>query len=322
MEGKRVFFYDPERKACRIAERAIAATGSAIETTWKEKDLLARDDLSQFELLIWHFDPLSCQTTQWQALMDRAGTSFPKTKLLLHVSAPISDYIDMLAERPFLRNLIAKAAKPLDTEELVITSEKILRNDLFGVEKYLMWGIHPETLPIRDSRDKPAYVSQVAGFAARLGCAPRVTEMVETVVDELVTNAIYNAPHDAKGKPKYAHLSRRHPVELSSEEEAHLSYASDGRYFCVAQSDRFGMLTRDTVISYLARCLKKGPSQIMYDGGGAGLGLFRVVNSLSKFIVNIEPGRRTEAIALIDLRINVRQVKGYPKSLHVFVSEG
>ena len=47
-----------------------------------------------------------------------------------------------------------------------------------------------------------------------LGCNERVVELVETVADELVTNAIYNAPRTPEGEPKYARRSRRDPVEL------------------------------------------------------------------------------------------------------------
>jgi hypothetical protein len=82
-----------------------------------------------------------------------------------------------------------------------------------------------------------------------------------------------------------------------------------------------GALTHDTIVSYLNRCLVKGPQQISDASGGAGIGLYRVFQSLSKFIINIEPGRRTEVISLIDLRLSMKQFRQLPKSFHIFVSD-
>jgi hypothetical protein len=69
----------------------------------------------------------------------------------------------------------------------------------------------------------------------------------------------------------------------------------------------------------------KGPTQFgdptTTGSGGAGIGLFRVFQSLSKFIVNIEPKKRTEVIALIDLRVNMKKFRQAPKSFHIFIQE-
>jgi hypothetical protein len=60
----------------------------------------------------------------------------------------------------------------------------------------------------------------------------------------------------------------------------------------------------------------------MLDGaGGAGIGLFRVFQSLSKFVVNVAPGRCTEVIALLDLRLNMKKFRQVPKSFHIFIAE-
>jgi hypothetical protein len=269
-----------------------------------------------------NFDPPLAGKREWAELLARAEETLPSTKVVLHVTSRTEDYLPLMAERRNLRNLIAKNEAILEAEELICTSEKILRGDIFGLEKYLQWGIEPYRLRIDDSRGKPDYIKQVADYAARLGCQERTIGLVETVVDEVVTNAIYNAPRDGWGRPKYAHLDRREPVTLEPEESAELLFACDGDYIGVAQVDRFGALTQDTVVTYLTRCLAKGPDQVAYKPGGAGIGLYSVFQSLSKFIINIEPGKRTEVICLIDLRLSMKQLRQYPKSFHIFVEEG
>ncbi|HJZ88909.1 MAG TPA: hypothetical protein VKN99_27240 [Polyangia bacterium] len=321
MNGRRVLFYDPDPRVVRIAERALTATGSDVTLATSEQSLRAQIEQNGYDLLMVNFDPPLADKLEWREFLDKAGERFPKTKLVLHVTSRTEDYLPLLAERRFLRNLIAKNDAPLEAEELIRTSEKILRSDIFGLEKYLLWGVEPYRVHVVDSREKPRYVQQVSDYAARLGCNPRTIELVETIVDEVVTNAIFNAPRDPDGKPKYAHLNRREPVTLATTEQAELLFACDGGYIGVAQVDPFGALTQDTVVGYLNRCLVKGPRQVEEKLGGAGIGLFRVFQSLSKFVINIEPNHRTEVIALIDLRLTMKKFKQFPKSFHIFVQE-
>ena len=91
------------------------------------------------------------------------------------------------------------------------------------------------------------------------------------IVDELVTNAIFNAPRDADGKAKYRKLHRSEELVLADDEAATLQFACDGDFIAVSTVDPFGSLDQDTVIDYLNRCLVKGPQQMSDDSGGAGL---------------------------------------------------
>jgi hypothetical protein len=321
MHGKVILFYDPDVRACRVAERALNATGSTVDVANTEADLMTRIEANGYDLMMINFDPPLRGSTRWTDVFDTVGAKFPRTKLVLHATASTEDYLPLMASRSFLRNLIAKNDDPLEPDELIITAEKLLRNDLFGLQKYLLWGVEPYAVTIRDSSLKPTYIREVATYAASLGCNERTIEMIETVVDECVTNAIFNAPRTAKGEPKYKQLSRSETVVLEDHEVAELQFACDGDYIAISQIDHFGSLTRDTVVSYLNRCLVKGPQQFSDGSGGAGIGLYRVFHSLSKFVVNIEPGKKTEVISLIDLRMSMRRFRQAAKSFHIFVAD-
>jgi hypothetical protein len=321
MKGKRILFYDPDPKVQRIAERALIATGSDVDVPHDQPALLSSVEANGYDLLMVNFDPPMRGDPKWGEVFDKLAIRFPRTRLVLHATAQSEDYLPLMAERRFVRNLIAKNDEPLEPDELIVTAEKLLRNDIFGLEKYLLWGVEPYELDIRDTREKPAYVRQVAAYAEKLGCNERMIEMIETVVDELATNAIFNAPRDAEGRPKYAKLSRREHVVLEPHEAAHMEFACDGNFIAISQSDPFGALTQDTIVSYLNRCLVRGPNQLSDASGGAGIGLYRVFQSLSKFIVNIEPGKKTEVISLTDLRLNMKRFRQLPKSFHIFISD-
>ncbi len=321
MKGRRILFYDPDHKVRRIAERALLATQSDVDLAIDEEDLVRKVDAGGYDLLMVNFDPPVATDSKWGKFFDKLHAQSPQTCLVMHATARTENYLPLMQERRYVRNLIAKNDEPLDPDELIVTSSKMLRRDLFGLDKYLMWGVEPYRLAISESRFKMDYVHQVADYARRLGCNERVVEMVETVVDELITNAIYNAPRDASGHAKYAKMSRREAVVLEPHEVGTLEFACDGNHIAVSQSDPFGTLTHDTIVSYLNRCLVKGPQQLSEASGGAGIGLFRVFQSLSKFIINIDPGHRTEVISLIDLRLSMKQFRQLPKSFHIFVQE-
>lgn len=321
MRGKRILFFDPDPRARHVAERALAATGSEVVSAPDHEGVLTAMDQARWDLMMISYDPPLREDPRWTERLEHFDARYPGAKLVLHSTAPTEANLPLMATRPFLRNIIAKNDEPIEPDELIITAEKLLRQDLFGLGKYLLWGVEPYRVEIRDSRKKLDYLQEVAAYALALGCNERVVELVETVADELVTNAIYNAPRTEDGEPKYARLSRREPVELADDEVGTLEFACDGDYIAVAQIDPFGALTQETVVSYLNRCLVKGPEQLSEASGGAGIGLYRVFQSLSKFVINVEPGHRTEVICLIDLRLTMKRFRQQAKSFHIFIQD-
>ena len=320
MRGKRILFCDADPKMRRVAERALNATGSKVETVATHLVVSPGAGDKHYDLYMLGFESHHLTDPTWLATLDRVAERAPRSKIVLHTSCPPREYLPLMEEKPFLCHLIAKNETEIDPDELIITAEKLLREDFFGLEKYLLWGVEPLCLRIEESMRKQEYLDAVADYAMQLGCKSRSVEMIETVADELVTNAVYNAPRTPDGKAKYGKLSRREPIVLKDHEVGELRVACDGAYIAIAQIDPFGALTRETVISYLSRCSTKGPGQISDASGGAGIGLFRVFQSLSKLVINIEPGRRTEVITLIDLRLNMRRFRQSGKSFHLFIA--
>jgi hypothetical protein len=317
MRGKRILFFDPDIAICRTAERALNATGSEVDICQELDGALASAKLGGYELQIYNCDPPGRNDPRLMGALDLVAKEGPG-RVVLMTSSATEDYLPLLGRMPFVRNLIARNEGPLEPEELIVTAGKLLRRDIFGIGKYLMWGVEPYMIELRESAAKVDYLKKVTGYAESLGCNQRMTDLIESIADELITNAIFNAPRLPDGTSRYAHLSRREKVVLEPHEVASLSFACDGDYLALATVDPFGALSQDTVVSYLNRCMVKGPAQMSEASGGGGLGLHRIFQSLSKFIVNIDPGKRTEVIALVDLRLSIRQFRQATKSFHIF----
>ena len=118
---------------------------------------------------------------------------------------------------------------PVVAEELTITAHKLMRGDLFGVEKYLLWGTELHEVLITRATQRAHIVSELAEAVRARGQSARVASMTMLVADELISNAVHNAPVDATG----AHYRRDAPrdveIELDARHEVRLRWGCDAR---------------------------------------------------------------------------------------------
>ncbi|MBZ0238999.1 MAG: ATP-binding protein, partial [Deltaproteobacteria bacterium] len=204
--------------------------------------------------------------------------------------------------------------------EVVVTAEKLLRRDLFGIEKYLpSFGVELTSFEVKSAEERDDVVECVSDHVAWLGAGSEARRAVAAVVDELVTNAVYDAPRGLDGKPRYAARDRKEKFVLDPWEHVIVRWGSSGDHIAISVSDGFGALRPEHVRACLRRCLTQG-DQIEQKAGGAGLGLYTALSYCTQLVVNIEHGRRTELIALIDLRRG-QAVRRGGRSLHVFCDD-
>jgi hypothetical protein len=234
-------------------------------------------------------------------------------------------FLDLFCRREVLNlcspRLDEKGNGSFDAGELVATCEKILRRDCFGLDKYMAgFGIELSHQVIVRAQERDHVIERLAAVVRALGGGRRLVDSVALVADELITNAVYNAPRGSDGQPRYASRSRREKVTLEPTEYVRLDYGSDGRAFGIAVTDNFGGLTPDTIRAGIGRCLTAA-DQIEQKEGGAGLGIYTALGSVNQLVVNVEEGIRTEVIALWDLERRGRGAgAANPGSLHVFAS--
>jgi hypothetical protein len=137
------------------------------------------------------------------------------------------------------------------------------------------------------------------------------------VAEELLMNAIYDAPTDAAGKALYNHIDRSQPVELKENERALFQYGCDGTIIGLSILDPFGALSKETLLKHIERCTQNIQQTDAEKKGGGGYGLFQILKSSSLVIFNIQPQVKTEVIALFNLNIQTDKTATIP-SFHFF----
>ena len=231
------------------------------------------------------------------------------------------DEIVQLLRHASLNHIISDADNPDDTE-LVVTSVKLSSGDIFGLEKYLSWGVKLHEVRIHTYEQKRLGLAMVSQHAKEVGARRQVIAKIESVTDELLMNALYDAPGMRNGVTR-AERIRNAEDGVPSEETAMLRYACDGRYFAVSVQDSYGELRKDTILDNLARARReKGRPQTGEESSGAGLGLYFILSSVTRFIANVDPGRRTEVVCLFDLKQSGRETDACARSLHIFNGGG
>ena len=238
------------------------------------------------------------------------------TLVVLADPSPPAEIGALLGE-PWFRHLFGLQS-PWLMEELGAAFAKLDGRPLFGLRTMLPWGTGVIETPITESDDKALVLRDIDRFMGALGVRGRMVDRLQAVADEMLMNAVYDAPMNRdSGAFRFASLARKEKVRLDEPDRPTFSYGSDGRTFGIAISDPFGgrpeILTR-----YIAKGLRRGDDQIDSKAGGAGLGLYLLFTHLNSMTLHLWPGRRTEVAGLLDIRGSYRALVQAPKSFNIF----
>ncbi|MBA3819309.1 MAG: hypothetical protein H0X17_10485 [Deltaproteobacteria bacterium] len=180
-----------------------------------------------------------------------------------------------------------------------VTAQKLLTGDIFGVEKYLPPGTPVHYARLRDFEGRGRAIDNVLGYAEESKLRRQVRTAIGQVCEELLMNALYDAPVDADGKPIFADVDPHDRKATRSPRPVSIRYAATDTLFAVAVRDRFGRLAKNTVLSYIEKCIHS-PNQIDRKTYGAGLGLYLVANAAATYVVNVAYGIATEVVCTFD----------------------
>lgn len=287
-----ILIVHPDRKTQRIVQRILGVTGYRVDIA---------DDLDQGIRLMNNLHPVLVVVDGSAVLSARVGDFFAAARArgaeacMTLLGTAAADQVPKILGMGAVTNLLVHAM-PVLAEELTITAQKLIKNDLFGLEKYLLWGTDLPTTVITRASQRSTLVGELSEQVRARGQSARVASMAMLVADELISNAVHNAPVDAAGVHYRRDLARDQELELDERHQVRLRWGCDARYLAIEVTDPFGSLDRDTILTALAK------NDVRESGGGAGMGVALAYRSCDHLVFNLAPGKRTEIIALIDVR--------------------
>ena len=292
MRESSILVVHPSRKVQRVVQRILGVTGHRVD---------AADDAEQATALLAHLAPLLVIVDGDTAASPSAAALFAtaRSRGARACMALLDDgeyrHVPKILGAGAVTNLLAHPM-PVLAEELTITAHKLIRGDVFGAEKYLLWGTALDTFTITRGSQRARIVDQLAEAVRARGQSARVASMAMLVADELISNAVHNAPVDEHGVHYPRDIARDDELELDDRHQVQLRWGVDARYLAIEVTDRWGSLDSATILAALAK------RDVREHGGGAGMGLALAYRSCDHLVFDLAPGQRTEIIALVDVR--------------------
>jgi hypothetical protein len=310
-----VLVVHPDRKTQRALCRILAATLRPVEVV-EPDEVVARaaaapDAVVVVDLATARAHPaLAAPAAGWIAI---AGEEDEPAR---------PDDVAQLLEAGWRHVVGAPLARAGD--ELVATSQKLLRGRVFGLDTYVGWSAAVRTAHLEDALDRPAAVAALVAGVGEAGLSERIGSLASVIADELLANAIYAAPVDAAGDRPARDAPRDQARALAGPGAVTLRWACDARLLAVEVADGWGSLAADAPGPLIARSARRaaraGGGAALASTGDTGMGLALAYACCHQLVIGVAPGRRTEVIALLDVRSRPAEL-GRAPSFHVFVED-
>lgn len=239
----------------------------------------------------------------------------PDLRGVLWTAEPLRRSLRYLVESGAINHVLGRRdfESPPRAWEVTMLARRLAGAPAPPLGAYLDWGFTAVDIDVRATADRDAAAARIQDFVAALGVPRRVAEMFAELGHELIMNAMYDAPIDAFGRPKYA-ADRKADIVLADHERPVLRIATDGTRLALQIRDPFGRLERRHVVDGLARGLAGG--ELDRSHGGAGLGMMVCHNASTALWFDVVANRHTEVTALCELDLNLRELRTSARSLH------
>ncbi len=315
---------------CRRVAQSLGAAGLQVRTT-PFPSALPIQDLSDVAALLVDLDVSPSDPPS--VLLAEARQAYPNVPLLAVAGIDArSRLIDALCE-PGVHHVLPKrgaltlprGGMPVigslegpDEHDLFAAVHRLLQGpETTGVTPYLLAGAPVHEVAIHTTEDKEAALNQIIAFAESMDLGGEKLRRVELATEELLMNALYDAPRNPGGVPRNAHLDRRLSVALGAEETIWLRYGCDGQTLAIAVSDPFGSLSKRAVTERL-RKVADGVPRPQAGVAGAGLGLVMTYSVANQLIFSVSPGTLTEVTAVLHVAGTNRAAQERGTAVHFY----
>ncbi|MCC6997530.1 MAG: hypothetical protein IT370_23135 [Deltaproteobacteria bacterium] len=184
-----------------------------------------------------------------------------------------------------------------------------------GLGHYLRGGALLDHAKLTASDQRVAALSGLSDFMEALEIPEPRRVALEVAADELLMNALFDAPRDASWAPRFATQDRRQPVTLGPDEEVEITWGCDAQRFGIAVADPFGALEKRDVVRSLGLAAQ-GKMAPQPGRAGAGIGLAMVHRVVGQMVFDVMPGRRCEVFAFVRLAMSNRESLETGTSVH------
>lgn len=222
-----------------------------------------------------------------------------------------SDTHRLIFETDLAGSVVYRQATMIEENAASYAKTLILENDdiELGLDQFFTSaGI--QKVELHTSQKKEFAADVVLFRLQKLGCSVRVAQTMANLVDELLLNAIYDAPRDALGNQIFRSVTRDTVVNLDPNKPVTLRIASDDEQIGVSVCDCYGSVARPELFKHFAKAFTRNHAEVSdMSRAGAGLGLSLILKSGASVYVTVEPGFRTEVTLMFKKTQKLTELK-------------
>jgi hypothetical protein len=209
-----------------------------------------------------------------------------------------------------LSGLLSRQAKDL------IRSDSTFLLQKFGAKK--TDSFQSLEIAFNNSGDKPQHLRKVEQFLEKEEKLRNLIPKMLQIVDELIMNAMYDAPVGTGGVRVFANTPRRYPVQYpNGKTSAKLKIHYDESRLLVGCEDPWGSFDEEKLRGHLAAVTKDDPSESTPAGQGAGLGLKMIIENSTSLYILVRKKELSAVYCGLDLSVSLRRLEQTPKHAHI-----
>jgi diguanylate cyclase (GGDEF)-like protein len=169
--------------------------------------------------------------------------------------------------------------------------------------------------------DKDRLLRKIAHLGSSITTQEGLIDDICSVADELITNAIYNAPYIAVNdfRSGINRDSKHISVDILKKPRFFLAISEEQVF--VGVTDHYGSLNSEKHLERIHSCYVNGVAKMInFSNGGAGIGSFKVFHIASGYYIGVVPGKHTTIACSFAKKLSGLARQDLPKSIHLIIA--
>lgn len=179
----------------------------------------------------------------------------------------------------------------------------------FGLKNLLKEGSKVQVIKLQITTQKQDAVEAIKNYLLAAKFQSRMATVIANAVDELLMNAMFDAPTDELGRPLFNSTARTAAIKLEGKHAVEMQVGYDGKYVGVTAVDLFGSLDKAKLLSHISKIYTEEEYKVKTSVAGAGIGLATVFRSGGSFFFVSEARVRTEVTVFFKRTDSFREFK-------------
>ncbi len=168
------------------------------------------------------------------------------------------------------------------------------------------------------SIEKPQILINAESALNGLSIAGSLIADIIVIVDEMITNAVYNAPFVDLQNTNSGPRHRQNEVHMPSGKSARIFIGADKDRIAIGCKDLYGTLNVSKLFARIKNCYDTSVGDnINFSGaGGAGIGSYMIFNSSASYFAEVKIETHTIVCCTVPIRMSSRGRQKIVKNLH------